>query len=386
LQATVAIIPARGGSKGVAGKNLQLVGGLPLVARTIRAASAAKLVDRVIVSTDCQRISSTALEAGAQVILRPPDISGDTATSESALLHALDTLELQGLQPDTVVFLQCTSPFTSPQDIDLVVDSLKNSEANVAFSVCRDHSFLWSVDEDGLARGINHDSTHPRQRRQDISPQFRETGAIYAMRTKPFRERGSRFCGPALAICVSSPSIEIDTLQDLELARALATKTDPVANRSPVGLRALVMDFDGVHTDDTVWVTEDGKESVRCSRADGLGLEKLRKAGLRLLVLSKERNPVVAARAKKLQIDVLQCVEDKLTALEKWLREHGFAATETAFIGNDINDLDCMRAAGWSATPADAHPEARAAASYVCGNKGGRGALREVADLILRVI
>lgn len=384
MSAAIAIIPARGGSKGVPRKNLQLVGGLPLLARTIRAALRAKSVERVYISTDDSAIADVARAHGAATIDRPPDISGDTASSEAALLHALDNLRDSGVEPEKVVFLQCTSPFTTAEDIEKVVGALDASGAEAAFSACEDHGFLWTVDPDGSARGLNHDSSRPRPRRQDLGAQYRETGAVYAMRTEAFRKHRSRFCGRVVAVPLLTPPLEIDTLDDLQMVQAMAPLLDACASRPPRAIRALVMDFDGVHTDDTVWVTQNGEESVRCSRADGMGLEKLRQAGFALLILSKERNPVVTARARKLQIEVLQQIEDKLPALEKWVQLRGLTLQQTAFVGNDINDVSCLQAAGWSASPADAHPAAKAAASHVCAKPGGRGALREVAEILLR--
>ena len=108
----LALIPARGGSKGIPGKNLQTVGGVPLVCRSIRAALASNGVGRVVVSTDDEAIAAAAETEGAEVIQRPAEIAGDTASSESALLHALDVLEKQGPLEAEMVFLQCTSPFT----------------------------------------------------------------------------------------------------------------------------------------------------------------------------------------------------------------------------------------------------------------------------------
>ena len=118
--AALALIPARGGSKGIPGKNLQLIGGRPLVLRSIQAAQASRGVGRVVVSTDDDVIRSLALEAGAEVVSRPEAIAGDTASSESALLHALEMLSEQGTLPERLVFLQCTSPFTSAEQLSLI--------------------------------------------------------------------------------------------------------------------------------------------------------------------------------------------------------------------------------------------------------------------------
>jgi len=221
--AALALIPARGGSKGIPGKNLQPIGGRPLVLRSIQAAQASRDVGRVVVSTDDNAIRSLALEAGAEVVSRPEAIAGDTASSESALLHALEVLSKQGPLPERLVFLQCTSPFTSAEQIDRVLEALDDPEINSSFAVQPWHGFLWR--EDG--RGINHDPTLPRQRRQDLEPAYLETGAIYAMRTAPFLQGGSRFCTPWQPVVLEDSGPEIDTPEDLALCRSLEAINAP---------------------------------------------------------------------------------------------------------------------------------------------------------------
>lgn len=218
--AALALIPARGGSKGIPGKNLQLVGGVSLVGRSVAAALASQRVGRVVVSTDDDAIAEEALKHGAEVVRRPAAIAGDTASSESALLHALDCLEEQGPLPAQLVFLQCTSPFTQGQQIDRVLAALDAAEVNSSFAVAPWHGFLWR--EDG--RGINHDPQLPRQRRQDLEPAYLETGAIYAMNTAAFRQCGSRFCAPWQPVVIEDAGPEIDTPDDLELCRQLALR------------------------------------------------------------------------------------------------------------------------------------------------------------------
>ena len=209
------MIPARGGSKGIPGKNLQPVGGVPLIGRTVAAARASARVGRVVVSTDDDAIAAVAEEHGAEVVRRPAAIAGDTASSESALLHALDVLEQQGPLPERLVFLQCTSPFTHAAQIDRVLAALDTPGINSSFAVAPWHGFLWRSD----GRGINHDPQQPRQRRQDLEPSFLETGAIYAMATASFQANGSRFCAPWQPVVIDDSGPEIDTPADLALCR-----------------------------------------------------------------------------------------------------------------------------------------------------------------------
>lgn len=161
----------------------------------------------------------------------------------------------------------------------------------------------------------------------------------------------------------------------------MASPPQPPLAISRVG--ALVLDFDGVLTDNRVFVTEDGREAVVCDRSDGLGLEQLRLAGVPILVLSKERNPVVAARCRKLQIPVIQGLDHKRQALEHFAAEAGIPLSEVVYVGNDVNDLPCFEVVGLAVAVADAHHTVRDAAHVVLNRAGGRGAVRELTDRIL---
>jgi len=145
---------------------------------------------------------------------------------------------------------------------------------------------------------------------------------------------------------------------------------------------ALVMDFDGVMTDNRVIVLQDEREAVVCDRSDGLGIGRLRTLGLPMLVLSTEANPVVAARCKKLQLECLQGIDVKEEALARWLSERGYDPARTVYVGNDINDLGCLRLVGCPIAVGDAYEEVKSVARLVLRRPGGQGAVRELADLI----
>jgi N-acylneuraminate cytidylyltransferase len=150
----------------------------------------------------------------------------------------------------------------------------------------------------------------------------------------------------------------------------------------PERLDALVFDFDGVFTDNRVTVLDEGREAVVCNRSDGLGIERLRKAGWPMLVLSKETHPIVSARCAKLKLECLQGIDEKGPALRHWLDARGFSPDRTLYVGNDVNDLPCLAEVGCPVVVADAYPEARRAARIILDHPGGHGALRELAELI----
>ncbi|GAA3301273.1 N-acylneuraminate cytidylyltransferase [Glutamicibacter nicotianae] len=371
----MAIIPARGGSKGIRLKNLREIGGKSLLGRAIESARSAAAVSDVVVSTDHEQIKAEALRYGARVIDRPADIAGDTASSESVLLHALANAESQ---PEITVFIQCTSPFIDPADLDAAIAAVASQRADVSFAAVADHGFHWGLDPQGEAVAVGHDKLH-RPRRQDREPRFRETGAFYVMDTRGFLEAGHRFFGKVRVHEVPAEhGIDIDTEADLLLA-GLAVP----ANREPIEVDAVITDFDGVHTPDTAYVDEHGTETVRVSRSDGMGVARLRAAGVKFLILSKETNPVVAARAAKLKVEVAHGIENKAEYVARWLADESINPARVAYLGNDINDLGAMALVGWPITVADAHHDVHLAARHTLTRKGGHGAVRELAELVL---
>lgn len=387
MKQAVAIIPARGGSKGIPRKNVRDVAGRPMIAWTIEAARRAETVSRVVVSTDDDEIAAVSERWGALVVRRPSEIAGDTATSESALLHTLDEMEKAGRVEDVVAFLQCTSPLTAAEDIDGTVRLVLSGEADSALAVCAFHYFLWrdgAAQTEAGASGVNHDKAG-RQMRQQREAEWLETGAVYAMTTDGLRAHGHRFFGVTRTHETPvSRRLEIDEPADLELADTIlrARAGERLAGSLPETVGALVLDFDGVLTDNAVYLNQDGIESVRCDRGDGLGIGLVRAAGVPVLILSKERNPVVRARAGKLKVECLQAIDDKVAALERWCTEQGIDAASVVFVGNDVNDVGVMGVVGCPVAVADAHETALRAAKAVTGRPGGHGAVREVCDAI----
>jgi N-acylneuraminate cytidylyltransferase len=386
VNTALAIIPARGGSKGIPRKNVHPLAGKPLIAHTIEQARQACSVDRVVVSTDDTEIAAISEQYGAEVVWRPAEISGDNAASESALLHALEYLQqAESYEPELLVFLQCTSPLTLAEDIDAAVQTLVGEDADSALAVTPFHYFLWRRDENGDVVGVNHDK-RVRPLRQGREPQFLETGAVYVMRTKGFREAKHRFFGKtAMYVMPPERCLELDEPVDFQIAEMLMRKRQKGQNPglSFCSIAMLVLDFDGVMTDNRVLVDQHGREAVLCHRGDGWGIARLKEAGVEVIVLSTETNPVVAARCEKLGVSCLQGARDKLTALQAFAQERSLTPQQVAYVGNDINDLDCM---GWVGLPiavADAVPEIQATAQLVTILPGGEGAVREVCDLIL---
>lgn len=222
MQKIVAIIPARGGSKEIPGKNLKLLGDKPLVAHSILDAKESLVVDDVFVSTDSQKIAEVSRNFGAKVIIRPKELASDTATSESALEHALNVILEQYYTPDYVVFLQCTSPIRRGLDIDNSIKQIISDKADSLLSVCKSHHFLWGV-QDGSPVSINYDYMN-RSRRQDLKPQYLENGSIYIFKPWVLQKSGNRLGGKiSLFEMDESTSIQIDSEVDFRFCEVLVT-------------------------------------------------------------------------------------------------------------------------------------------------------------------
>lgn len=245
----LAVIPARGGSKGVPGKNLADVGGMPLVVRAVRACLGAATVTDVLVSTDSEAIGDAARGAGAVVLRRPAGISGDTATSEAALLHALDSFEeLHSVTVDVVLLVQCTSPFVTASDVESVAAAVASGAADSALTAAPFHGFLWRRTPDGSGTGVNHDVSY-RPRRQDRPEDLLETGAAYAMDAAGFRAARHRFFGRTVPVATDPARVlEIDDPHDLARARALVPVLAPAAAPAPTAVAGPAPVHTPVHT------------------------------------------------------------------------------------------------------------------------------------------
>ena len=318
------IIPARGGSQRLPQKNLLPVGGKPLIVHSIEQARRSKLVTRTVVSTDDPAIAEVSRNAGSEVLLRPAELSTPAASSESALLHVVDSLERQErYRPDLIVFLQCTSPVRRPDDIDNAIRLLRDSGADSVFSATESKWLLWRS-AGPWAESFNYDY-RARKREQEMAEEWRENGSIYVCTPELLRRQENRLGGKIAVYPMDYwSSFQVDRREDLDLCDWILrrqARRDRLA-ALPDKPAAVVFDFDGVFTDNRVLVFGDGSEAVSCSRGDGLGLDRLRATGLPLLVLSTERNEVVAARCRKVQLECRQGLADKGAELAQIGRAH----------------------------------------------------------------
>lgn len=384
---TFAIIPARGGSKQIPRKNVINFCGKPLLAWSILQAKASKYVDDVYVTSDSDEILDCAKAYGAIPLKRPAHLATDSASSEEALIDALQQVRARTTTAyDFFVFLQATSPLREGKDIDLCIEKKIATQANTVFSsVATGDLCAWRRQEDQLQPLTYQPGVRlPRQESRQL---YIENGSIYVCEIEGFIAQKNRMLGK-IETCVfpAWKVYEIDEKENLIVCEALfnyhrlaASAKPHVANFNPA---LIVYDFDGVMTNNLAMVNQEGIESVAVNRSDGLGINKFRQKGIRQLVLSTEENPVVSTRAQKLKLEVIQGCHDKAQALMDYCAKHAIPLDKTLYVGNEVNDLAVLKCSGYSVCPSDAHPAVLAIVDYVTKAKGGEGVIRELADLL----
>lgn len=221
----VAIIPARGGSKGIPKKNIHMIAGKPLLRHVLDQVLGTVLIGKVIVSTDDNEIACVAMQAGADVVRRPSEISTDESSSEAALLHTLEYLvENEQYVPDILVFMQCTSPLVLSEDIKAIIQVFMNTGADSALTVAPSHAFLWKQNAQGEAIAVNHDK-RLRLRRQDLENEYVETGAVYVMDVAGFKKAKNRFFGKTVMYIIPEErALQIDSEHECDIAEFLLLK------------------------------------------------------------------------------------------------------------------------------------------------------------------
>ena len=398
----LAIIPARGGSKGIPRKNIKSFAGYPLIAYSIAAALQSELTTRVIVSTDDEEIAETARKWGAETpFMRPAELAADNTLDLPVFQHALTWLkENENYVPDIVVQLRPTSPARPRTLVDdairLLMDYPEADSVRGVVPADENPHKMWRVDPEtgymsGLltVEGIDEPYNAPRQK---LPPVYWQTGHIDAIRPERTFMAGNSMSGKKILPLFIDPqfTIDIDLPFDWERYEWMVYLAGldmvwPGKHRRgmPDKVDLVVFDFDGVMTDDTVYVDQNGIESVRCSRSDGMGLSMLKEKGIPAVVLSSERNPVVIQRCKKLNLECIHGVLKKGEVLEKYLKDNQINPANVIYVGNDVNDLPCFPLVGCAIVTANAHFKAKNEADIILTHNGGEGAVRELCDMLI---
>lgn len=399
----LAIIPARGGSKGIPRKNIKTFAGYPLISYSITAGLQSKYVTRTIVSTDDEEIAQVAREWGAEVpFLRPAELAQDKTTDLPVFQHALEWLKKnENYTPDLVIQLRPTSPIRPRACVDEAVELLLNHpEADSVRGVVpsgQNPYKMWRVSTPDqpmqpllTLEGVAEPFNAPRQ---ILPPTYWQTGHIDVIRPQVISKQES-MSGKTILPYLIDPryTVDIDTPFDWMRYEWLVRNgnlemIDPASKRRnmPAKISLVAMDFDGVLTDNRVWVDETGAENIASSRGDSMGIHLVRKAlSIEFMVISTETNPVVSARCKKLKMEVVQGTWQKAEVLREAMKQRNIPPEEVVFIGNDVNDLESFHEAGFAVAPADAEAEVKRTADLVLQRNGGKGAVREFCDLILQ--
>lgn len=394
----MALIPARGGSKSIPRKNIKLLGGHPLIAYSIAAARTASLVERIVVSTDDPEIARVAKALGADVpFQRPASLAGDAVTDLPVFVHALQALEsAENYRPDIVVHLRPTSPLRPHGAVDgairLLVNNAGGDSVRSVAPPGQNPYKMWRI-RGGRLRPLLPSKVPEAYNapRQALPETFWQTGQVDVIRRTTIIDKNSMSGHWILPYLVDSAyAVDLDTAAQWVFAEHLvqAHQDDmimpgEVCPSLTTRVRMVASSFEGVFTDNRVWLTQGCQEIVACSREDAQGISRLQAAGITFAIISSEASPVVYERAKKLKVPCYQRVSRKSEILARLAREQGLRLQDVAYIGADRDDLEVLRAVGLAVAVAEACPEILREASLVLKQGGGRGAIRELCDLIL---
>lgn len=327
-----AVIPVEPGDEALACASF---GGRPLIAHSIEAAGASDAIESVTLTGGGERLREVADAWGARLAQASPALKGEMT-------------------------LSWRFPLRRPGMIDNALEYYRLEPERSCCSARLVHGQVWSGEGSFSAGGG-----------------WEETGALSIAGASAEDRPRPLFLDPLASLRIRSP-------HDFELLESLWFEHGVRFRRHDLSTIELVaFDFDGVMTDDAVLVREDGTETVRAHRGDGLGLERLRDSGVAVVVISKERNRVVRARCEKLSIPCHHGIDDKLPLLQDYARERGVSQEHVAFVGNDINDVPCLEWAGLGIAVGNSRPEALAAANWHTRRRGGDGAVREICEAIL---
>jgi YrbI family 3-deoxy-D-manno-octulosonate 8-phosphate phosphatase len=382
---TVAFIPVRGGSTSIPLKNIKPMLGKPLVYWTAQAASLAPSIDAVYVATDSPKIKET-VEAlripKVEVIGRSPETATNTASSESALLEFAESQEF-----DTVVFVQATSPLLQADDLERGLELMRKPECDSVISVVPDGHFYWTRNDDGTTQPANYDVNH-RPRRQEFRGCWQENGAFYITGRDALLASRCRVSGTIYPLPMPEDTLfEIDEVEDwpiIEMLLRNRLRKSKQAATAKADVRVFLSDCDGCLTDAGMYYDERGNELKKFNTRDGMAFSLLRKAGIKCGILTSETSPAVERRAAKLKLDFLEMgCTDKLSRAKAICEREGISLENVAYVGDDLNDVALLQAAGLSFAPKDACEQARHAADVVIAQVGGRGVVRAAAEELL---
>ena len=376
----VALIPLRGGSRRIPGKNIKPLAGKPLAYWVSSAAKGSKHITEVYVSTEDPEIARTveSFDLDIRVLERPKSLARDNSTTDDVMLHFMT-----GVDFDIVATIQATSPLLSSEDLDLAIEQFLREGDDSMVSGVPVKRFFWSHD----GRPLNYDPLY-RPFTQDFAGSIMENGAFYLTSRSILEKSRSRLGGKiGVFQMAEGTATEIDDPEDWDRVERHVLKNPDYLGPKIKQVKIIISDFDGVWTDNKVYTLGDTNEAVCSSKADSLGLDIFRsRFSLPTLVVTKEKNAVVRNRCAKLRLEILSCVDNKCPILDAELENRGLSWADVCYIGNDLNDLECMSKANLAFCPSDAVFEVKCEADYVLRHRGGDGAIREMLEILSKTL
>ncbi|MCY4524245.1 MAG: HAD hydrolase family protein, partial [Halobacteriovoraceae bacterium] len=375
----VAFIPLRGGSHSIFFKNIKIIAGKPLAFWCVNAAQNCPTIDKVVISTDSQIIKQTLipyLDEKTFFFDRSVETATAQASTESALLEYFEKNTC-----DNVILIQATSPMISPKELTSALGVFSKKKFDSMFSCVRDHKFYWNVSSDGQAEPVNYDPFN-RPRRQDHKGHMVENGAFYISTYKSLMKTRNRLGGRVGAFEMSKESlIEIDEPSDWPIVEVFLKQKNYLGKKIQ-NIKLMITDFDGVWTDASMFYSEAGFLFKKFNLKDGLGVQILKQMGIKVAVVTSENTKGVRKRMKQLQVDsIYQGVTDKAKIVKEIQENYAIKCSETAYIGDDLNDLSVRPFVEIFFSPADGVPQIKEVSDFICSKKGGEGCFREIVEI-----
>lgn len=378
----VAFIPVRGGSKSIPLKNIRMIAGKPLVYWATKAASDCQYVDKIYVATDSEQIKEVVENFQlnkVKVIGRGAETASDTASTESAMIEFAENYDFKN-----IVLIQATSPLLTAKDLAGGFAEYEKQGTDSVLSVVRQRRFQWSVDGSGFAVPINYDILC-RPRRQEFDGFLVENGAFYITSKKALMKSKCRMSGNIRAYEMeASAYFEIDEPDDwIAIERQLESRIRMSKKYMPE-IKMFLTDCDGCLTDGGMYYSENGDELKKFNAKDGMGFKLLREHGILTGILTGEKVELNRRRGKKLKVDIYkEGVDNKLKEVKELCDYYKIDLQNVAYVGDDVNDIEVIKAVGFGCCVRDGMEKVRAVADYVTRIAGGQGAIREIIEIIL---
>ncbi|MDR3705526.1 MAG: acylneuraminate cytidylyltransferase [Paludibacteraceae bacterium] len=379
----IAFIPVRGGSKSIPLKNIKDFCGKPLVYWTVSALQQTANVNEIVVATDSDEIEKAVSSfklSKVKIYRREAKNAVDTASTESVMLEYIEKVKL----PLETIFMlvQATSPLTQAVHFEQGLAKYLTGDYDSILTCVRNFRFFWN--EDGTSKNYDYRN---RPRRQNFKGELMENGAFYINTVANILASGNRLSGKiGIYEMPEYTATEIDEPDDWAILENLMHR-HVLSTQSKKNIKLFLTDVDGVLTDAGMYYAENGDELKKFNTRDGMGFQLLMKAGIKTGIITSENTKIVENRARKLKLDYLYQGKregGKLASAIEICNKEGISLDEVAYIGDDINCFDLLSSVGFPACPCDALDKIKAIPNIlILNNKGGDGAVRELADKIL---